>query len=74
MLVAVGVSQRWAAPLVAGAVTGALVVLRQGTLAEVLPQWVLIGLVGVVLTVVGVTWEQRLHELRRVSAYVRGLR
>lgn len=74
VLVAVGVSQRWAAPLIAGAVTGALVVLRQGTLAEVLPQWVLIGLVGVVLTVVGVTWEQRLHELRRVSAYVRGLR
>lgn len=73
-LVAVGVFQRWAAPLVAGAMTGALVVLRQGTLAQVLPQWVLIGLVGVVLTVVGVTWEQRLHELRRVSAYVRGLR
>ncbi|WP_159083793.1 SCO7613 C-terminal domain-containing membrane protein [Nocardioides terrigena] len=74
VLVAVGVSQRWSAPLVAGAVTGALVVLREGTFAQVLPQWVLIGLVGVLLTVVGVTWEQRLRELQRVSAYVRGLR
>ncbi len=74
VLVAVGVSQRWSAPLVAGAVTGALVVLREGTFAQVLPQWVLIGLVGVLLTVVGVTWEQRLREIQRVSAYVRALR
>lgn len=74
VLVAVGASQRWSAPLVAGAVTGALVVLREGTFAQVLPQWVLIGLVGVLLTAVGVTWEQRLRELHRVSAYVRGLR
>ena len=74
LLVAVAVWQGWSAPLLAGAVTVALVVLRQGTLAQVLPQWVLIGLVGVVLTVVGVTWERRLVELRRASAYVRGLR
>lgn len=74
LLVVVGVTQRWGAPLVAGAVAGALVVLRQGTLAEVLPQWVIIGLVGIVLTVLGVTWEQRLRELRRASAYVRALR
>jgi hypothetical protein len=74
VLVAAGVRLGWAAPLVAGTATLALVVLRQGTLAEVLPQWLLIGLVGIVLTVVGVTWERRLVELRRVSAYVRGLR
>ena len=72
--VAIGVVGRLAAPLGAGALVGALVVLRQGTLAEMLPQWAIIGLVGVGLTVVGITWEQRLQELRRASAYVRGLR
>jgi predicted lysophospholipase L1 biosynthesis ABC-type transport system permease subunit len=74
VLVAVGLASGWAAPLLAGAAVGALLVLRQGTLAQVIPQWVLIGLVGVALTVVGVTWEQRLQEFRKVSAYVRGLR
>jgi len=74
VLVAVGLASGWAAPLLAGAAVGALLVLRQGTLAQVIPQWMLIGLVGVALTVVGVTWEQRLQEFRKVSAYVRGLR
>lgn len=72
-LLAVGLARGWAAPILAGAAVGGLVVLRQGTLAELLPQWVLIGLVGVVLTTAGVTWEQRLQELRRLSVYVRGL-
>lgn len=74
VLVAVGLVRGWAAPLVAGAVVGALIVLRQVTHVQVIPQWVLIGIVGVVLTVVGVTWERRLQELRRLTAYVRGLR
>lgn len=73
-LVALGLAGNLAAPLVAGAVVGAVVVLREGTMAQVLPQWATIGLVGVGLTVVGITWEQRLQELRRASAYVRGLR
>ena len=72
--VGLGLARNLAAPLVAGAAVGALVVLREGTLAQVLPQWAIIGLVGVVLTVVGITWEQRLLELRRASAYVRGMR
>lgn len=73
-LVAIGLVARLAAPFAAGAAAGALLVLREGTLAQVLPQWALIGLVGVGLTVLGITWEQRLQELRRASAYVRGLR
>jgi hypothetical protein len=73
-LVAIGLVGRLAAPFAAGAAAGALLVLREGTLAQVLPQWALIGLVGVGLTVLGITWEQRLQELRRASAYVRGLR
>ncbi|MEO5664080.1 MAG: hypothetical protein ABIR39_12420 [Nocardioides sp.] len=74
VLVAIGLARGWAAPLLAGASVGALLVLRQATFAQVIPQWMLIGLVGVALTIVGVTWEQRLQEFRKASAYVRGLR
>lgn len=73
-LVALGLVRGWAAPLLFGAGAGALVVLRQGTMAHVLPQWMIIGLVGVALTIVGVTWEQRMAEFRRASDYVRRLR
>lgn len=74
VLVLAGVAQRWSAPLVSGAVVGTLVVLREAAHAQVLPQWVVIGLVGTALTVVGVTWEQRLAELRVAGGYLRGLR
>jgi hypothetical protein len=72
--VAAGVGLRWTAPLVAGAAVGTVLVLREATHAQLLQQWMVIGLVGVVLTLVGVTWEHRLAELRAVAAYVRGLR
>jgi hypothetical protein len=74
LLVSVGVLQKWAAPLLAGASVGAVVVLREAAYADVVPQWVVIGLVGVLLTVVGVTWERRLAELRLAAGYVRALR
>ena len=74
LLVAIGAGNRWAAPLVAGAGVGAALVLREAQYAQVVPQWVLIGLVGTVLTVVGVTWEQRLNDLRHAAGYVRRLR
>jgi hypothetical protein len=74
LLVGVGVQRRWSAPLLAGAATGTLVVLREAAHAEVLPQWMVIGLVGTVLIVVGVTWEQRLADLRTAGAYLRRLR
>ena len=48
--------------------------LREAAYADVLEQWMVIGLVGVLLTVVGVTWESRLAELRRAAGYVRALR
>jgi hypothetical protein len=35
---------------------------------------VLIGLAGTILTVVGVTWEHRILELRRATAYLGRLR
>ncbi|RYP86736.1 hypothetical protein EKO23_08730 [Nocardioides guangzhouensis] len=74
VLVVAGVLLRWATPLVAGAAVGLVLVLREAQYASVAPQWVLIGLVGTVLTVVGVTWEQRLADLRKAAAYVRRLR
>lgn len=73
-LVAVGVQRRWAAPLLAGGSALTLLVLRQMTIAQVLPQWALIGLAGVALTFVGLTWEKRLANVRTAAGYVRGLR
>jgi hypothetical protein len=74
LLVGEGVWLRWSAPLVAGATVGVVLVLREAAYAQVVPQWVVIGLVGTVLTVVGVTWERRLAELRAAAGYVRRLR
>jgi hypothetical protein len=73
-LVLAGARLRWAAPLVAGASVGTLVVLREAVHAQLLPQWMVIGAIGITLTVLGVTWEQRLAELRRAAGYLRALR
>lgn len=74
LLVLVGVGLRWAAPLLAGASVGLVVVVREAAHASVVPQWAVIGVIGLALTVLGVTWERRLAELRRAATYVRGLR
>lgn len=72
--VGVGAVLRWSSPLVVGAVAGVLLVLREATHAQVLPQWVTLALVGLVLITVGATWERRLAELRLATGYVRRLR
>ncbi|MEP9364151.1 hypothetical protein ABLE68_14385 [Nocardioides sp. CN2-186] len=74
-LVLVGSALRWNAPLLVGAVVGTLLVLRELTpYALQTPQWALIGVAGTLLTVVGVTWESRLRELRQAASYVERLR
>jgi cell division protein FtsW (lipid II flippase) len=74
-LVLAGVALRWGAPLVVGAVVGALLVLRVlAPYAAVVPTWLVIGLSGTVLTIVGITWESRLNNLRHASRYVGALR
>lgn len=74
-LVLAGTLLRWSAPLVTGAAVGGLLVLRElAPYAAQTPQWVVIGLAGTLLTVVGVTWERRLVELRQASAYLGRLR
>jgi hypothetical protein len=74
-LVLGGARLHWSAPLVHGAVVGALLVLRYAVpVAQGIPQWVLIGAAGVILVVVGITWEQRVRDARKVAGYVRSLR
>jgi hypothetical protein len=75
VLVLAGSRLRWNSPLVIGASVGGLLVLREAApYAAEAPQWVMIGLAGALLTVVGVTWERRLVELRQAAAYLDRLR
>jgi hypothetical protein len=75
VLVLAGTRLRWNAPLLVGAVVGGLLVLRElAPYAAATPQWVLIGLAGTVLTVVGVTWERRVRDLHQATAYLGRLR
>jgi hypothetical protein len=75
-LVAGGVRLQWAAPLVWGAVVGAALVvwLSAPYLGDALPRWVLIGSAGAVLITLGVTYEHRLQEARRLVGYLHELR
>ena len=74
-LVLVGPALRWSAPLLVGSVVGAVLVLRElAPYAVEVPPWVLIGLAGTALTVVGVTWERRVRDVRRTTAYLGRLR
>lgn len=74
-LVLAGAWLRWQAPLVVGALVGAALVLWEiGPFAAELPPWLLIALAGVLLTVVGVTWEARMRDVRTASAYLARLR
>ena len=74
-LILVGARLGWSAPLVVGALVGTLLALRELApyLAET-PQWILIGLAGTVLTVVGVTWERRVNDLQRAGLFLSRLR
>jgi hypothetical protein len=74
-LVLAGVTLRWSAPLVVGGAVGALLVLREvAPYAAVVPTWLVIGLSGTVLTVVGITWESRMRDVRRATHYLAALR
>jgi hypothetical protein len=74
-LVLAGAQLRWSAPLLVGAMVGGLLAVREvAPYASEMPQWVLIGVAGTILTVVGVTWEHRVLELRRATSYLGRLR
>ena len=75
VLVLAGARLRWSAPLLVGAVVGALLTLVElSPYAAETPQWVVIGFAGTVLTVVGVTWERRVLDVQRAASYVGRLR
>ncbi|TQL66885.1 hypothetical protein FB381_0751 [Nocardioides albertanoniae] len=69
-----GAGLRWAAPLVCGALVATVLALAQMPSAQMLQQWWALGAAGLLLLFLGITWEARLHDLRRATAYVRGLR
>jgi hypothetical protein len=70
-----GAALRWGAPLVVGGVVGGLLVLRElAPYAAHVPSWLTIGVSGVVLLAVGITWESRMKNVRRASHYVAALR
>ncbi|WP_030485243.1 SCO7613 C-terminal domain-containing membrane protein [Nocardioides aequoreus] len=72
---AVGVLGRLSAPFVVGALATGLLVLRHlGPVADAVPRWMAIGLVGAVLLVAGITWEAGLRNLSRARRYVVSLR
>lgn len=75
VLTVVGAQARLAAPLVWGAGVGAALALW-----EVVPPaleasaWVVSGVAGAILLVLGASWDRRLSEARQVAHYVRRLR
>lgn len=74
-LTLVGAALRWSAPLMVGATVGAIVVFREiGPYAGDFPKWVWIGLAGALLTIVGITWERQLLEVRKAVGYLGRLR
>jgi hypothetical protein len=70
-----GVQLRLAAPFVLGAATTGLLALRHlEPYAEAVPRWISLGGVGLVLLLVGVTWEARRHDLETAGRYLTALR
>lgn len=74
-LTVAGAALRWSAPLLVGASVGAAIVVRElGPYAGDFPKWVWIGLAGALLTIVGITWERRLLEVRTAVGFLGRLR
>lgn len=75
VVLAIGVQQRLAAPFLAGALTTGLLALRHlWPVAEALPRWISLGTVGLVLLVVGLTWEARRRNVQHAGRYLTALR
>jgi hypothetical protein len=71
----VGVARHWSAPFLAGALTIAVLAVRHlGPVVDGLPRWISLGSVGILLLVVGVTWEQRRRDVAAGSRYLAALR
>ena len=75
LVLGAGIAQRLAAPFVFGAVTTGVLALRHlEPVAEAVPRWITLGGVGLVLLLVGVTWEARRRNLDDARRYLTALR
>ncbi len=75
LVLAAGVQAGWAAPVLAGAATTGLLALRHlGPVADAVPRWVSLASVGLVLLLVGITWESRRRNVATADRYLRSLR
>jgi hypothetical protein len=75
LVLGAGVQLRLAAPFVIGAVaTGVLAIRHLEPVADAVPRWISLGGVGLVLLVVGVTWESRRRNLESAQHYLADLR
>jgi hypothetical protein len=75
LALAVGAARSWAAPFTAGAITTGILALRHlGPVVDGLPRWISLGSVGLLLLLVGVTWEQRRRDVTAASRYLAALR
>jgi hypothetical protein len=75
LVLAAGVQQRLAAPFILGAATSAVLAVRHlGPVAEAVPRWISLGGVGLVLLMVGVTWEARRRDAATAQRYLAALR
>ena len=67
-LVVIGAQLRLVGPLSVGAAVLSLVVLRLvGPEVKRVPEWVALGVAGIVLLTLGATWEARMLDLRRAA-------
>ena len=70
-----GVQQRLAAPFVLGSLATAVLALRHlEPVADAVPRWVSLGLVGLALLLVGITWEARRRNVETAGRYLTALR
>ncbi len=70
-----GAVRRWAAPMVVGGGSaGLLLLVNLAPYAQGLPRWVLFAVVGAGLLYLGVTWEQRLRNLRSLALSLERIR
>jgi hypothetical protein len=74
-LVLLGTQRRWAAPFVWGSAAGTVLVLRMvAPVALLVGPFLVFAVGGVLLLVVGATWERRLKDAERLRHYMDDLR
>ena len=75
LVLGAGIAQRLAAPFVFGAVTTGVLALRHlEPVADAVPRWMALGTVGLLLLLVGITWEARRRNLDSARRYLIALR